>query len=182
MSRRQPALPTLWLMTDERIGADLRPVIVRLPKGAGVVVRHYSLASADRLRLARSIVRLARSRRLVVALAGDERLARRSGAALVHNPDRRRSRLPRTFAVHSPADLRRARMAGASAVFISPLFATRSHPGGRPLGRMRAAALAKLARPLPAYALGGLSERRFRTVERLGFSGWAAIDAWTDGV
>jgi thiamine-phosphate pyrophosphorylase len=42
---------------------------------------------------------------------------------------------------------------------------------------MRAAALARLAgRPL--LALGGMDARRYAVVRRLGFDGWAAIDAW----
>jgi thiamine-phosphate pyrophosphorylase len=42
---------------------------------------------------------------------------------------------------------------------------------------MRAAALARLAgRKL--VALGGMDERRFRRVERLGFVGWAGISAF----
>ena len=31
---------------------------------------------------------------------------------------------------------------------------------------------------VPAIALGGMDARRFRQVQRLGFYGWAAIDAW----
>jgi thiamine-phosphate pyrophosphorylase len=42
---------------------------------------------------------------------------------------------------------------------------------------MRAAALARLGgRNL--LALGGMNARRFRRIERLGFYGWAAIDAF----
>jgi thiamine-phosphate pyrophosphorylase len=42
---------------------------------------------------------------------------------------------------------------------------------------MRAAALLRLAKS-PVIALGGMGERRFRRIQRLGFSGWAGIDAW----
>jgi hypothetical protein len=42
---------------------------------------------------------------------------------------------------------------------------------------MRAAALARLAgRRL--FALGGLDAKRYATLARLGFIGWAGISAW----
>src|SRR5689334_929118 len=47
MPARQP-LPRLWLMTDERLGERLPDAIARLPNGAGIVFRHYSLAEAAR--------------------------------------------------------------------------------------------------------------------------------------
>ena len=47
MHRRQP-LPRLWLMTDERQGDGLLAALARLPAGAGIVFRHYSLPEAAR--------------------------------------------------------------------------------------------------------------------------------------
>jgi thiamine-phosphate pyrophosphorylase len=179
MSRRQTALPRCWLMTDERLGDGLWTALKRLPRGAGVVVRHYSLAPGERLALARSVVAFGRSRGLVVAVAGDERLARRAGAAIVHNPDRRRTLLIRSFAVHDSSQLRRAAARGASALFVSPVFPTRSHPGARPLGTMRTAALVRLAGRMPVFGLGGMTVQRFEAWRGLGLAGWAGIDAWS---
>jgi thiamine-phosphate pyrophosphorylase len=42
---------------------------------------------------------------------------------------------------------------------------------------MRAAALARLARRR-LVALGGMDARRYAKIARLGFSGWAGIDAY----
>ena len=50
MPRRQP-LPRLWLMTDERQGEGLWAALERLPKGAGVVFRHYGLRPSERRKL-----------------------------------------------------------------------------------------------------------------------------------
>ena len=50
MQRRQP-LPRLWLMTDERQGEGLWAALERLPRGAGIVFRHYGLPAAERRRL-----------------------------------------------------------------------------------------------------------------------------------
>ena len=81
--------------------------------------------------------------------------------------------------VHSAREIRDAQLAGAEALLLSPIFATRSHPTWRPLPRMRAAALIRLA-TVPVLALGGMDERRFQSVQKLGFAGWAGIDAWLE--
>jgi thiamine-phosphate pyrophosphorylase len=83
----------------------------------------------------------------------------------------------RVVRVHDAREIRQARIAGAEMLLLSPIFATRSHPQWRPLARMRAAALVRLANTR-VIALGGMDERRFRLVRGLGFDGWAGIDAW----
>jgi thiamine-phosphate pyrophosphorylase len=60
----------------------------------------------------------------------------------------------------------------ADAVVLSPVFATRSHPGATPLGPLRFRLLARRA-GLPVIALGGMDARRAR---RIGATRWAAID------
>jgi len=57
-------------------------------------------------------------------------------------------------------------------VLLSPVFPTRSHPGGKVLGALRFRLLAARSR-LPVLALGGMNARRARALR--GF-GWAAID------
>lgn len=79
--------------------------------------------------------------------------------------------------VHSLRELRAAGILGVPLLLLSPLFPTRSHPGRRPLARMRAAAIVRHAR-VPVLALGGMTDRRFRRIRKLGFAGWAGIDAW----
>ncbi|HVM37217.1 MAG TPA: thiamine phosphate synthase [Sphingomicrobium sp.] len=147
MQRRQ-SLPVAWLITDARIGAPLESLARRLPRGSGLILRDGAELT-PRLRL----------------------IARRRSLALVDERQRGAAR------VHDPREIRRERLAGRRLLLLSPLFETRSHPDWRPLPRMRAAALTRLAgRPL--LALGGMDARRFRSVRKLGFDGWAAIDAW----
>ena len=59
----------------------------------------------------------------------------------------------------------------ADALVLSPVFATRSHPGAPPLGPLRFRLLARQAR-VPVIALGGMTARR---AAALG-AAWAAID------
>ena len=157
-------------MTDERQGVALWNALNRLPRGAGVVVRHYSLPRAERLALARRIGR----RGLFVAFAGSDRDARRAGTRAAYGPGQA------LHPVHNLRELAHAHRAEAALVFVSPVFPTRSHPGARTLGPLRFAALARRSR-LPVIALGGMTAGRFRRLVPLGAQGWAAIDGLSTG-
>jgi thiamine-phosphate pyrophosphorylase len=65
------------------------------------------------------------------------------------------------------------------AVFLSPVFATTSHPGARALGPARAALIARAA-PVPVYALGGITARNAGLLAP-SFSGIAAIGGLLEG-
>lgn len=171
--RLPPKLPGTWLFTDERQGAALWTALDRLPRGAGVVFRHYR--SPDRAELARRVRAVCRRRGLLFVVAGSVRLARAWRADGAHG------RFPGalTAPAHDCAELVAARRAGVRLAFLSPLFATRSHPGARPLGRLRFGQLARQARVAVA-ALGGVSAADWRRLKNLGASGWGAIDSWSE--
>ncbi|HEY1605211.1 MAG TPA: thiamine phosphate synthase [Allosphingosinicella sp.] len=171
MQRRQP-LPRLWLTTDERQGDGLWEALDRLPRGAGIVFRHYSLPPAERRRLFARIRKVARRKGLFLIGAG----TRFPGAEGVHQ-GRGRGGL-RTASAHDLAELKAAERAGATLVFLSPVFPTRSHPGAHTLGRLRFGLIARHAH-VPVIALGGMDERRWRGLRPLGAYGWAGIDAWS---
>ena len=170
MARRHP-LPRLWLITDERQGDGLWTALERLPPGAGILFRHYGLPAPARRAAFEAVKRIARGRRLVLIVAGRPL----PGGNGVHN---RRGAGIRTASAHNLRELRSAERAGADLVFLSPVHATRSHPGARPLGPRRFALIAHQAR-VPVIALGGMNAERFRTLG--GAYGWAGIDAWTLG-
>ena len=173
MNRRHHALPRVWMLTDERQGDALWNAVARLPRGAGVVVRHYSWPEEERHALARRLAR----RGLFVAFSGSEAAARRVGAQAVYGAERRRGLLPRLFPVHNRAEIVAAERAGAALLLLSPVFPTRSHPGAGALGPLRFGLLARAART-PVIGLGGMTSRRFRRLWGLGADGWAAIDGW----
>ena len=177
MEARQQPWPQIWLMTDERMGERLWPAVHRLPAAAGIVFRHHSLAAPARLELGARLGDLTRKRGLTLAVAGDVELAIRVGAQLVHNPKRLPSALPFSRSVHSLAESEAAKADGAALVFVSPIYETRSHPNAKVLGAQAAVEIAKAA-AVPAIALGGVDESKFRSLEQKGFYGWAGIDAW----
>ena len=158
MSLRHPPLPTIWLVTDARNDARLERAIARLPRGSGVIFRHYHLPPKERAIRLEQVRRLCRRFGHRLEIAGEG-----YGPPAPH----------RVLATaHDLREIGRANRLGAEAVLLSPVFASRSHPGGKALGRVRFLLLARRARR-PVIALGGMTERRFRG---LPVHGWAAID------
>ena len=176
--RKNP--PLLWLMTDERVDmATLIAAARRLPKGAaGIVFRHYRTPPPERRALFAQLRGIARRRRLVLLLAGPARQAAawRADGAHGHDPRRVSRPLLRSQPVHDEREALAARHADIA--FVSPLFPTRSHPGGRALGPVRFAALARRVEPL-VVALGGVGPHHRHRLRGIGAAGWAAIDGLT---
>jgi thiamine-phosphate pyrophosphorylase len=113
----------------------------------------------------------------MLGVSRDMQLAEELGVALVHNPVGDSQGLSFSLSVHDERQAREAARRKPALVFVSPLFATRSHPNAQVLGEVEAMRLAKSA-GCPAYALGGVG---FASGERLiadGWAGWAGIDAW----
>ena len=164
MMKRHTPLPHLWLMTDARMGEGLLPAIAALPKGSGLVFRHYELSAKDRKTLLAQVQRIARARRLTVVVAGK-------------GGDHGRQRGIITAPVHSVRERIAAERAGAKLVFVSPVFATASHPGATPLGRVRFGLLIRGSK-CPVVALGGMNARRARELAAFKIHGWAGIDAF----
>ena len=171
MHRRQP-LPRLWMMTDERQGDSLLPAVERLPEGAGLVFRHYGLPPPQRHALFEEVKQTSARRHLLL-------LASPAEEAIAWGADGSHGRGPgeglRTAPAHDLAEIRAAEAAGAALVFLSPVFATRSHPGASPLGPAGFDSLARQTK-LPVVALGGMDAERFGRLTAA--YGWAGIDAW----
>ncbi len=174
LDRRARALPVLWLFTDAVRQPDLQAAVAALPRRlCGVVFRHDG--APDRIALAKAVARQCRTLGIPMVVAGNARLAAAVGAGVHlrdgrlpagHGPKGwRRSTALVTSSAHSGADLRRARLMGASAVFLSPVLPTQSHPGARALGATRWAALAQAASGR-SLALGGIDGRTVRRLPR----------------
>jgi thiamine-phosphate pyrophosphorylase len=166
-------LPAIWLMTDRALGDALWPAIERVPSGGGVVLRHHR----SDLAFAKRVAAACRERGLMLAVAGDVALAREIGAPMVHNPVSEAEGYLVSRSVHDTAEAMAA--AGADLVFVSPLFATLSHPRAKALGIEQALMLGRMS-GVPAIALGGMDEKRGNDAIRAGFHGWAGIRAWSE--
>jgi thiamine-phosphate pyrophosphorylase len=164
--------PVLWLFTDAARLADPLAAAAGLPRGlCGVVLRDD--ARPGRAALAAALAGICRARRNALVVAGDARLARAVGAG-VHLRGGRRLRGMGglrgvvTSSAHGVPELRRAARSGAGVAFLSPAFATASHPGARGLGTVRWAALARRAPPgIVVGALGGIDGAAVRRLPGL---------------
>ena len=167
--------PDLWLLSDERNDAALEAALRGLPRGSGFIYRHYHLPPEQRVARWFALARIARARHHVMILADDAITAREWGADGLYGPPRAlyptRDLLTLATA-HSIAEIGLANRLRADAVLLSPVFATRSHPGAPALGPLRFRLLASRAR-MPVIALGGMNPA---TARRLHWLRWAAID------
>ncbi|MEJ2407998.1 MAG: thiamine phosphate synthase [Novosphingobium sp.] len=175
---RQPPCPSIrpnvWIVSDARNDAALERMLARLPRGSGLIFRHYHLPPALRRARFRTLSRIAARHGHCVVLSGSAREARAWRADGAYGAPERLARGPailRFVTVHSLRELGKAHRARADAVLISPVFPTRSHPGAPMLGPLRFRLLAARAR-VPAIALGGMTAHRART---FGLHEWAAI-------
>lgn len=170
-------LPHIWLMTDERMGARLLPSIRALPRGSGIIFRHYSLPQPERRNLFQAVRRAARRRGVIVILAGSDRQARAWGADGYHGRQQYRGsggrNLLRSVPMHNWREIRDFGKS-VDLIFLSPLYNTASHPDGHALGPHSFARLVRICNA-PIIALGGMTRARFAMIRGGRVHGWAAI-------
>lgn len=173
VSKRYPSVPSLWLISDARNDAALEAALRRLPRGSGLVFRHYHLPEPERRTRFRQFKRLARLRGHAIVLAGTMREAREWGADGAYGSASQLANGPQGLRLATAHSLREMRLAArADAALLSPVFATRSHPCAGALGPLRFLLMAQKSR-IPVLALGGMTPRR---AARMPIQGWAAID------
>jgi thiamine-phosphate pyrophosphorylase len=180
VTRANP-LPRLWLVSDARNDAVLERALAALPRGSGLIYRHYHLDGPARLARFRALRRAAKARGHVVILADSALTAREWGADGIYGAPRalwpRRRGLIHLATAHDLAEIGLAARLGADAVLLSPVFPTASHPGAPVLGPVRFRMLARQS-PLPVIALGGITAARARGLR---WTRWAAIAGLSTG-
>ena len=171
----QTALPDLWLISDARNDAGLEQALAALPRGSGFIFRHYHLDADERRARFQTLQRAAQKCGHLVIVAGSPILARKWQADGVYGPAAKMpsgGSLLKLVTAHDWREIVAADRAGADAILLSPIFATRSHPGEKPLGTIRFRMLAQKAKA-PIIALGGMTVQKAR---RMNWPRWAAID------
>jgi thiamine-phosphate pyrophosphorylase len=171
--RRLNAAMPLVLFTDDS-GRDWSAAARRLPRGSAVVIRAHDAQARARL-----FEDLSPLEGLKLLIADDPALARAADG--LHLPERRapeaahwRVRHPDWIITASAHSLRALMtLSHVDAAFLSPVFATTSHPGAPTLNPLRAAFIAA-ASPVPVYALGGVNSRNATRLAPA-FAGIAAI-------
>ena len=168
-------LPLIWLLSDARNDAALERALAHLPAGSGFVFRHYHLKPDQRRARFDELAAAARRRGHCVILSGAHQ---GWGADGVYGPVGLVAQVQeglRLGTAHGGTDLQAANQAHLDGVFLSPVFATRSHPGGATLGVQGFQVLAQQAL-MPVIALGGMTGARARQLQ---WPRWGAIDGLT---
>lgn len=169
------SLPLLWLLSDARNDAGLEEALARLPRRSGFVFRHYHLSPTERAARFRVLAAAARAGGHVVVVSDEASVAGQWGADGVYGEPGRIAAargMLKLATAHDGAELAAAGRAGADGVFLSPVFATRSHPETKPHGIHGFHVLAQQS-PVPVIALGGMTKAR---AEELNWPRWGAID------
>lgn len=183
-ARNGRPLPRAFFLTDPDRTKNLLGIIARLPRGWGVIYRHFG--AANRFAVGAALARACRQRGLILLVSADPALAQRIRADGVHWPQARlrgvRQRSPHfieTASAHSRAAIARARALGLDAAIVSTVFPSRSPSASPAMGALRFRLIARGA-ALPVYALGGVNAHNAASAMR-GAAGWAAIDAVMSG-
>lgn len=189
MTRRHEDLPRRLALTDQHRGGSPFEQLEHLHANDALILRHYNLPDQERSDLARALRKTSHTRGVRLLIAGSQKLAAQVKADGLHLPtwllkrgyDWRTRTKPDwiiTAAAHNQAELVAATQCGVDAALLSPVFATGSHPGAKPLGVVKFSALTRQTR-LPIYALGGITQtsaRRLPDVESM--VGWAAVSGF----
>ncbi len=174
-------------MTDEfRSCGDPDTLIKNLPRGGILIFRHYS--HPYRTQLAAKTVLRCHRKSIRCLIAGDIQLAKNSKADGVHFPEhqltkmchqhQRPKRWITTASAHNLKALHKAKNFGLDAILVSPVFATNSHMGAKPLGIFKFATICRQA-PVPIIALGGITSSRINRVRRAGAIGIAGVSLFS---
>ena len=174
---------SLAFLTDHRQAHKSDVIIRTLPGGTGVILREYD--DPKRRARAHRIAALCRRYGLVFYVGGDLSLAYETKADGLHAPSWMAGRLkqkPRglmlSVACHEARDLETADNLGADSVFLSPVFATNSHPGKDYLDTNEFLELASKSR-VPVLALGGVTLKNAQKLKSRAVVGFGAIDAFS---
>ena len=181
---RAVELPSLYLITPEPAADFAETLGARLAAGIRLVqVRAKSAPVAVLHRLTRTAASLAARTGARVFLNADPETARAAGAHGAHLTSRALERLTErppwpgfglAASCHDADELARAGALGVDFAVLSPVRATSSHPGARPIGWEGFAALVE---PLdfPVFALGGLGPQDRAAAWAAGAQGVAAV-------
>jgi thiamine-phosphate pyrophosphorylase len=170
-------------ITDSK-KVDALKIASSLPQNSWIILRDYDLGFDERYQLGLQLKKICTTRKLKLLVAKDISLAIRLNADGMHFPEFMISKISFwrtkkanwiiTASAHNYPACRKAALYGATSILISPIYKTGSHPGKKPLGRLPGAKIAGQY-VKKAHGLGGLMHKNAKTLQSLGFTGFATI-------
>ncbi len=175
-------LPSVIMITDHQAVPYPEKIIAHLPPDSYIIFRDYDIK--DRAETAVHVQKICKKNNLLFGIANDEELARNLNADGLHLPEYRLSEIPKlkneffiSISCHSEASLKEAHSLFPDVAFLSPVFATSSHPESfnDPSLTIGAKEFGQICQriKLPLYALGGLNEDNISEIKNA--AGIAAI-------
>ncbi len=175
-------LPACLFLTDPNRTPNPVSVLPKLPRGSGIIYRHFG--AENRHQTALELSDGIRPLGLRLLIAADPELAQAVGADGVHWPETRlgqarawRNRFElQTASAHSRQAIWRASQLNFDAVLASSVFSSDSPSAGRPLGVARFRRLVSTS-PIPVYGLGGVTAQTSKRICQV--SGLSGISGFT---
>lgn len=180
--RSRPGWPRLLFFTDPDRTPRPWETAGRLPRGSGVVFRHFGQAGAKDTAVRLRDATLEQGGLLLIGL--DAELAEAVGADGVHLPERAldqaasiRTARPDWWITGAAHSVAASEATGLDALVVSPVFPAGGLSARRPaLGLTAFAASVRIA-SCPAYALGGINSSNARSLIGSGTCGLAGVAA-----
>lgn len=177
--------------TDRKRCKDLTTIIKKLPKNSAVIFREYDLDDKNREKLAREILTICKEKNHKILIGKNLDLARKLHADGVHFSDNDilpsevflhkknnlqiGSKFIFSFACHNFLSVVKSHRLPVDLIFISPIFATKSHEATPALGLQTLSKIVRFSKK-PVFALGGINKKNLPIVKKLGAVGFGGIE------
>ncbi len=163
-----------------------------MPQNSAFIFREYDLNQQKRQELAEKIFAICQEKSCKFLIGKDLELARKIEADGVHFSDLDFvdgfdnasvvAGFARKFTIslscHSLQSVQKAQNSGADVIFLSPIFATKSHANAKTLDLENLAEACKSSTK-PIFALGGISEKNLASIAKCGARGFGGIEIFT---
>ncbi len=168
--------------TDRKRCDNLGEIIKNLPKNSAVIFREYDLSEEKRQELALEIFEICKKFGHKFLVGKSLGLAKLVNADGVHFSDLDSCKISGdkkfivSMACHSLKSVARAQNSAVDIIFLSPIFATKSHENAKILGLNILLKACKISSK-PVFALGGVNENNIAKIVKCGAFGFGAIEA-----
>ena len=183
--------------TDRKRCDNLITIIKKLPKNSAVIFREYDLEEEKREKLAREILLICKQKSHKIIIGKNLDLATEIKADGVHFSDndilsskiflqlrnnkkinsKNGTKFIFSFACHNFLSVVKCQKMPVDLIFISPIFATKSHEDLPTFGLQRLSRVLRFSKK-PVFALGGINKKNIHIVKKLGASGFGGIETF----
>ena len=171
-------IPYVWFLTDSIKTKTPLETSRKLPANSGILIRSYNIQNKEII--IKNIINLKKRKLHTVLVSG--RYKSHSNVDGAHLPSWLNSsffinKKLISMSAHGARDIRKSINIKADIIFISSVFDTTSHPGGKSIGVIKLGLMAKLFKK-PVIALGGINNNNISRLKGLPIIGCAGIDVF----